>query len=189
MAPAKGGPVLSVTAEPADPTAFRAFGAFLEPPAVPGDRTQLGDWLEPVPGRALRCHLNRVPPSAAIPRVVQVERHPHAAQLFVPVGVTRYLVLVMPSDRSGAPDPSGTRAFVVPGTTGVAYRPGTWHAGIAALDEGGSFFVAMWRGGDDDDVFASVPPIDVEVPEGATTRGGSVGGGASGRRMDGGDHG
>ncbi len=189
MARGTGSPILSVIAEPAEPSAFRAFGAFLQPPPVPGDRNQLGDWLEPVPGRALHCHLNRVLPAGSTPRVVQVERHPHAAQLFIPVGVTRYLVVVMPSDRSGAPDPTGTRAFVVPGTTGVAYRPGTWHAGISALDEGGSFFVAMWRGGEDDDVFAPVPPMDVQVPEEAATRGAAGRGGASGGGMDEEDHG
>jgi ureidoglycolate lyase len=170
MARSTGSSVLSVTAKPADPAAFAAFGAFLAPPPVAGDRIQLGGWLEPVPGRALSCHMNRVPPADPSPRVEQVERHPHAAQLFIPVGVTRYLVLVMPSDGTGAPDPAGARAFVVPGTIGVVYRPGTWHAGISALDEGGSFFVAMWRGGDDD-VFASVPAIDIEVPGWAAAEG------------------
>ena len=98
-------------------------------------------------------------------RVDRVECHPHAAQLFVPVAVSRYLVVVMPSDETGAPDPARAEAYVVPGTTGVVYRPGTWHAGISVLDEEGSFLVAMWRGGEDDDVFVSVPTVEVGVPE------------------------
>ena len=96
-------------------------------------------------------------------------QHPHAPQLFLPIGVSRYLVTVMPSDDSGAPDPSGAIAFVVPGTTGIVYRPGAWHTGISSLDGEGSFAVMMWRGGEDDDVFADVEPL--EVGEAASTAG------------------
>lgn len=171
-----GNPGVSVAARPADPVAFAAFGAFLRPPATVGDRAQVGAWLEPVPGRVLHGHLNRVAPAGSSLSVDTVERHPHASQVFVPVGVSRYLVLVMPSDGTGAPDPARAEAFVVPGTTGVAYHPGTWHAGISVLDEEGSFFVAMWRGGEDDDVVVSVPPIEVTVPDPASGEPGRRGG-------------
>ena len=156
---------LSVTAGATDSVAFAEFGAFLEPPAAVGDRATFSEWLEPVSGRALCCHMNRVAPVGPSLTIDRVERHPHASQVFVPVGVSRYLVLVMPSSETGAPDHDRARAFVVPGNTGVAYSPGTWHAGISVLDEEGSFFVAMWRGGEDDDVFVSIPPIEVEFPE------------------------
>ena len=43
---------------------------------------------------------------------------------------------------------------------GVVYHPGTWHAGITVLDSEATFAVMMWRGGEDDDVFA---PIEVNV--------------------------
>ena len=36
------------------------------------------------------------------------------------------------------PDTEQAAAFVVPGTLGVAYHPGTWHAGIAVLDADGA---------------------------------------------------
>ena len=149
-----------------DAAAFAPFGAFLEPPAEVGQRSMFGHWLEAVPGRSQQCHVNRVAPSTLPIKVDQVERHPHAAQVFLPMGVSRYLVTVMPSDEAGAPDPGRALAVVVPGTLGVVYHPGTWHAGIAALDAEASFAVLMWRGGADDDVFASIPPIDVGYPHG-----------------------
>ena len=99
--------------------------------------------------------------------MTRVECHPHAGQLFLPIGVSRYLVTVMPADDTGGPDPTRALAFVVPGTVGVAYHAGTWHAGISALDTEASFAVLMWRGADDDDVFAPVSPIEVQAaPDG-----------------------
>jgi len=68
----------------------------------------------------------------------------------------------MPSDAAGSPDSAHGLAFVVPGTLGVVYRPGTWHAGIAVLDAEASFAVLMWRGEKDDDVFAAIPPIELQ---------------------------
>ncbi|HIL90987.1 MAG TPA: ureidoglycolate hydrolase [Gemmatimonadetes bacterium] len=145
-----------------DPSVFAPFGAFLEPPAGVGDRSMFSEWLEPVPGLSHQCHLNRVAPSTLPLTVKQVEHHPHAAQLFLPMGVSHYLVTVMPSDAVGSPDSAHALAFVVPGTLGVAYHPGTWHAGIAVLDAEASFAVLMWRGEKDDDVFAAIPPIELQ---------------------------
>ena len=152
-----------VVARAPDAEAFAPFGAFLEPPALVGDRAHFGEWLHPVSGRSQQCHLNRVAP-VSLPLVIdRVESHPHAAQIFLPMGVPRYLVTVMPSHETGAPDPARARAFVVPGTLGVVYRPGAWHTGISVLDGEGSFAVLMWRGGEGDDVFVHVPPIEVRA--------------------------
>ena len=141
---------------------FAPFGAFLEPPTEVGDRSIFSEWLKPVPGLSHQCHLNRVAPSTFPLTVDQVECHPHAAQVFLPLGVSRYLVTVMPSDVAGSPDSAHGLAFVVPGTLGVVYHPGTWHAGIAVLDAEASFAVLMWRGEKDDDVFAAIPPIELQ---------------------------
>jgi len=154
---------LTVTVRAPDAEAFAPFGTLLEPPVSVGGRSMFSEWLVPVPGRAPQYHLNRVAPTDLPVTIDRVERHPHAAQLFIPIGVPRYLVTVMPSDALGNPDPVRTQAFVIPGTMGVAYHPGTWHAGISVLDAEGSFAVMMWRGGDDDDDFASVAPIDVRA--------------------------
>ena len=163
-----------MTLMPRDPdfAAFAPFGAFLEPPAHVGERSIFSHWLEPVAGLSQQCHLNRVAPSTLPVTLDQVECHPHAAQLFLPMGeMSRYLVTVMPSDEAGAPDPAHALAFVVPGALGVVYHPGTWHAGIAVLDAEASFAVLMWRGGAEDDVFAPIPPIEVYPAGSAKSRG------------------
>jgi len=157
---------LTLMARAPDADAFAPFGSFLEPPAGAGERVMFSDWLAPVEGRMSHYHMNRVAPASLPVTVDRVERHPHAAQLFLPMGVSRYLVTVMPSDQAGDPDPARARAFVVPGTVGVAYHPGTWHAGISVLDADGSFAVLMWRGGDDDDAFASIAPTEVRAGHG-----------------------
>jgi len=161
---------VTLTARDPDPAAFASFGVFLQPPVGVGERSTFGQWLEPVPGLSQHCHLNRVAPSTLPFTLDRVERHPHAPQLFLPMGVSRYLVTVMPSDDGGAPDPVQALAFLVPGTVGVAYHPGTWHAGITVLDTEATFAVLMWRGGEEDDVFTPIPPLEVH-PAGSATRG------------------
>jgi ureidoglycolate lyase len=161
---------MAVTLRRPDDEAFAPFGAFIEPPSEVGLQSAFSGWLEPVPGASQHGYLNRVAPVALPVTVTRVERHPHAAQLFLPVGVARYLVTVMPPDETGAPDPTRALAFVVPGTVGVAYRPGTWHTGISVLDAEGSFAVMMWRGREEDDVFAQIAPIEVRMPHDVTGR-------------------
>jgi ureidoglycolate lyase len=150
-----------VVAGAPDPEAFSPFGSFITAPDDVGGRAHFESWLEPVPDRAPSYHLNRVAPTSLPVTVDRVERHPHAPQLFLPVGVSRYLITVMPSDAQGAPDPTRARSFEVPGTMGVAYRPGVWHAGISVLDAEGSFAVMMWRGEEGDDDFQAIAPLTV----------------------------
>lgn len=157
---------MTVTAGGPDPAAFAPFGTFIDAPARTGERRIYSDWLAPVTGLAPQVHTNRVLASALPLTVTRVERHPRAAQAFVPLQVTRYVVTVLPSDPAGRPDLARARAFVLPGTLGVAYRAGVWHAGITALDADASFVVLMWRGAADDDEFAAVPAL-VVLPAGA----------------------
>ena len=154
---------MHLTARDPDPVDFAPFGEFLQPPSAVGGRSMFSRWLEPVAGLSQQCHLNRVTASTLPMTVDRVECHPHASQLFLPVGVSRYLVTVMPSDEAGGPDFPSALAFLVPRTLGVVYHPGTWHAGITVLDVEATFAVLMWRGGEDDDVFASIPPLAVHV--------------------------
>ncbi len=146
-----------------DAAAFSAFGALIEPPALHGDRRLYSDWLTPVSGLALQFHINSVASSELPLTIRQVERHPNAAQIFLPLDVSRYLVTVMP-DRDGLPDPAGTLAMILPGTMGVIYRPGAWHMGVTVLDRDGRFAVLMWRGAADDDVFTPIAPLTIGAP-------------------------
>ena len=93
--------------------------------------------------------------------ITQLECHPHAAQCFVPLDVSRYLVTVAPSLADGTPDLSGMMSLILPGTVGVIYAPSVWHAGATVLDQPGGFAVLMWRGADDDDVFTDIAPVEL----------------------------
>lgn len=147
-----------------DAALFAPFGSFIDVPAHVGERRMYNEWLGPVGRLTPQFHTNRVAVSALPLRIDRVERHPHAAQVFLPLDVSRYVVTVMAADAAGAPDPASVRAFLLPPTLGVAYRAGVWHAGITALDRVASFAVLMWRGRPDDDVVATVSPIAVSAP-------------------------
>ena len=112
---------MSLVPRPPDPVAFAPFGAFIDPPEEFGERAFFSDWLEPVPSRVQQCHVNRVARTALPLSLDLVECHPHAAQVFIPMGeVSRYLVVVMPSSSAGGPDITGAEAFIVPGSRGVS---------------------------------------------------------------------
>lgn len=155
-----------------DAALFAPFGEFIDVPAQVGVRRMYSEWLSPVSGMALQFHTNRVAASTLPLRVDRVERHPHAAQLFLPLVVSRYVVTVMAADAAGAPAPASARAFLLPPTLGVVYRTGVWHAGMTALDSDASFAVVMWRGAADDDVFAAIPPVVVDAPAAVASSGG-----------------
>jgi ureidoglycolate lyase len=163
---------MTLIARAPDAAAFAPYGALVEPPAAPGDRRMFSDWLSPVEGLALQFHINCVSPSDLPLTLAQVERHPHAAQAFIPMDVSRYLVAVMPSRPDGQPDPARALCFVMPGTLGIVYRPGAWHAGVTVLDRPGHFAVLMWRGAVDDDVMYPLAPrlIDLALLDQTGTR-------------------
>jgi len=153
---------MRIAAEPMDRDAFEPFGAFVDHPATIGERRFFSDWLgSDAMAAAPVLHTNAVAASALPVTINKVERHPNAAQIFLPLDVSRYLVTVMPSRADGGPDQQGARSFVVPGTIGTVYRRGVWHVGMTALDRRAHFAVLMWRGTSDDDVFADVPVLVV----------------------------
>jgi ureidoglycolate lyase len=158
-----------------DAALFAPYGAFVDVPAQVGVRRIYSEWLAPVPGLVPQFHTNRVAPSALPLTIDRVERHPHAAQVFLPLDVGRYVVTVMAADAAGAPDPASARAFLLPATLGVVYRAGVWHAGMTVLDAAASFGVMMWRGAADDDVFAAIPPVVVVAPAPVDAAGGARG--------------
>ncbi|PJE27972.1 ureidoglycolate lyase [Pseudooceanicola antarcticus] len=149
-----------------DDAAFAPFGEFVKPPAVSERRAFYSAHFDPRPETAAPVvHVNRVAPSVLPLVCAGVERHPHAAQCFVPMDVSRYVVMVMPSDENGDPVPAAAQGFLVPGNRGVIFRPMVWHMGACVLDRDGNFVVMMWRGGPGaDDEFRSIPPVTLMEP-------------------------
>lgn len=149
-----------------DGEAFAAFGALIEPPRMVGERRFFSSWLgaehescDPV------LHVNHVAEYALPLQLDSLEKHPHAAQAFVPLDVSRYIVTVAPSDPDGRPLIEDLHAFIVPGNRGVIYRRDVWHGSARVLDRAGSFAVLMWRGATDDDVFVPIEPVMLALQE------------------------
>lgn len=150
----------AITPEPLhDEAAFAPFGAIIAPPAEYGSRCFYSDWLGGDESLSPVFHVNSLPQTLLPCEIRKLERHPHAAQGFVPLDVERYLVTVAPSKSDGSPDLDAVRSFVVPGNRGVIYGRGVWHAGASVLDRPGAFAVLMWRGSSSDDEFTAIAPI------------------------------
>jgi ureidoglycolate lyase len=71
--------------------------------------------------------------------VARLERHREAAQVFLPLGDHRFIVVVAPG--LDAPDWDGVRAFITAPGQGVALKRATWHHGLVALGDGDRFAV------------------------------------------------
>jgi ureidoglycolate lyase len=142
------------------PEDFAPFGALIDRPTEAGQRQFYSTWLGG-DGIAPVFHVNHVPAASLPVTLSKLERHPHAAQCFLPLDVSRYLVTVAPSLPDGAADLAGLRSFLLPGNLGVIFARGVWHAGASVLDRAGAFAVLMWRGAPDDDVFAEIPPTQL----------------------------
>ncbi|PVH29389.1 ureidoglycolate lyase [Pararhodobacter oceanensis] len=99
-------------------------------------------------------------------RITQAERHPHSAQMFVPMFVASYLVIVW----EGHPDASAARGFIGGPEDLVIYHPGVWHHGIIALGTRGRFASTMWRvpGGSDVEFLTLETALHAQVGEGVS---------------------
>lgn len=119
---------------------IRNGGAVLTKSPVPFEHDDL------VPDHALEFYQVRA--EGATLTAVQAERHPHSSQMFVPISVENYLVLVWKDHPETGVVPE---AFVAGPEDVVIYRPGVWHHGIIALGRDGLFASTMWktRGGMD----------------------------------------
>lgn len=122
-----------------------------------------------VPGAGageLRFWVSHVEPVATTPlSIMRLERHPYAAQTFIPLKIARWIVIVAPHRPDGFPDDSGMRAFLAAPGQGVSYRRGTWHHGTTVLDAPAQFAVLMWRraAGDDDEFHDLAAPIELDT--------------------------
>ena len=159
---------MRIVALPLTAEAFKPFGAVLEGTHAPG-RTYLSDTL--ANGRAhapVSLAVATVVPKATFPLDVKVlERHEHSSQTFIPLQVSRYLVLATLDAPGGGPDLSRLRAFVARAGQGVTYAMGTWHHPLTVLDGPASFAVLMWRDGTagDEEFVPVTTPLTIDLPQ------------------------
>lgn len=154
---------MDVRLEPISPQAFAGLGELLdEPNPAPRQNTAafLRNLREKVPANVA---LIRAEPFAFEP-VAVMERHRYSTQLFVPLDVDAFVVLV--AGGGAAPDLGSLRAFRVDGRQAINYLPGTWHMGMATLGRSGVFAMLIHEDGSADDCdFCSVPPIRIRTDE------------------------
>ena len=157
----------TIVAEPLTAEAFKPFGAVLEGPPTPG-RVYVSETLANGRAHAPVClSVATVEPKKDLPlRVTVLERHEHSSQTFVPLSVSRYLVLATLDAPGGGPDLTRLRAFVARGGQGVTYAMGTWHHPVTVLDAPASFAVLMWRDGTsaDEEFVPVTTPLTIVVP-------------------------
>ena len=103
--------------------------------------------------------VSRVQAAPAGPIEIRLmERHRYAAQSFVPLTDSPYLVVVAPAGADDLPDMARLEAFLATGSQGVCYRVGAWHHGLTVLRGPAEFLVLMGQTGrGDDDEFWQAP--------------------------------
>jgi ureidoglycolate lyase len=157
----------TIATEPLTATAFAPFGQVIEQPA---------DFRRVYFSDALANSRQAAKPSLSLTHArplatpelaaVKMERHEFSSQSFVPIDVSRYLVIVAPHGADGRPDPARLKAFVARGDQGVTYAMNVWHHPSTALDRPARFAVFMWLdGGSGDEEFVDLPaPITITFP-------------------------
>ena len=137
---------------PPTPEAFAPFGHIIMRPERLGQRLDaltLDNW-RPHARPTLRTSMSA---PAELPIVVRaMERHRFSSQSFVPIDVSRILVVVAPHAADGGPDMMQARAFIFGGDQGVHYNADTWHYQMSPLDRPALYAVVMCRDGTTDDI-------------------------------------
>lgn len=123
-----------IPAEPLDAAEFEEFGEVISHYAEEG-RHFIETAFE-INGLAAspRLWVNVVPATLGPEvSVTYLERHPHSAQSFIPLGFASCIAIVSPAGQDGRPDIASMRAFVLGPGQGICYRRGTWHHGFVSM--------------------------------------------------------
>jgi len=153
--------------EPLTPAGFAPYGEVLAPPPQNGRvyfDAGLGDRR---PAAQASLSMIRLPPLAPpAMHVRELERHEFSSQSFVPLSVSRWLIVVAPPANGGGPDGARAQAFVAGPGQGITFHIGTWHHGLTVLDREAEFSIFMWRdGGAGDEEFVTLAtPLEIAVP-------------------------
>lgn len=72
-------------------------------------------------------------------RITKLERHRQASQVFIPLGMHRFVVVVAPGRET--PDWEQVTAFLTSPGQGISLHRGTWHHSLVALNDADRFAV------------------------------------------------
>jgi ureidoglycolate lyase len=160
---------MKIIAEPLTEKAVAPYGDVLAAPAEFG-RAYFDEGLRTSRSTAWpSLSVSHVRPLPSLPLEAKVmERHEFSSQSFLPLDVSRWIVVVAPSGADGGPDPSRAVAFLVGPGPGVTYHANTWHHPLTILDRPARFAVVMWRDGTrtDEEFRTLAAPFTVELPGG-----------------------
>lgn len=160
---------MNILARPLTAQAFASYGQVLHAPGVEAVRMERAAELDN--RRADRARPNlaivRYNPKVLPLRAVLWERHPQSTQSFIPMDVSRYLILVCPATAEGTPDVARIDAFVAQPRQGVSYNANVWHHGMAALDRPGVFANLIWQDGTEADCefCSAVQEVEISVAQ------------------------
>jgi len=159
--------VQRIACTPLTAAAFASFGQVIERPADFG-RVYFSDAL--ANGRSSAkpsLSLSKARPlTSSLLEATKMERHEFSSQSFMPLDVSRYLVIVAPHGDDGRPDSARLQAFLARGDQGVTYGMNVWHHPLTVLDRPATFAIFMWLdGGRGDEEFVDLPaPVAVDFP-------------------------
>ncbi len=159
-----------IPAEPLCPESFLPFGQVLESPTE-CSRAFYNEAIENARVNAkVNLSIASITPLSKFPfEIQQMERHPWSSQTFIPMKVSRYLIIVAPDGTEGEPNMDEARAFLASGGQAITYRRAVWHHGMTVLDETATMAVLMWcdgGNGDGDEEFVDIiPPFNVGLPD------------------------
>jgi ureidoglycolate lyase len=158
---------MKIIAEPLTEKAFAPYGDVL---AAPGEfgRAYFDEGLRTSRATAWpSLSVSLVRPLPRLPLEAKVmERHEFSSQSFLPLDVSRWIVVVAPPAADGGPDPTRAVAFLVGPGQGITYHANTWHHPLTILDRPARFAVVMWRDGTrtDEEFRTLMTPFTVELP-------------------------
>lgn len=157
-----------ITLEPISAAAFAPYGDLLLAPSTPPRQNHAARIANA--RREARANLALIrsePCDWRIP-LCRLECHPDSNQLFLPLDVGRYIVVVAPN-ADGKPDETELRGFEVPGMVGINYHPGAWHAHMTTDTEPGIFAMLVYEDGTERDcLFAPIRQTWLTSPSDAT---------------------
>jgi len=153
------------------PAAFAPFGSLIDAASVKPEAINDGTTMRHADLAALDLRGSERDPVIGIYvasarrfplRIAKLERHRRAAQVFLPLGRHRFVIVVAPVTET--PEWAALRAFVTTPGAGVALRRGCWHHGLIALGDGDRF--AVIEGGDyreDTEEVAAPRPFELSM--------------------------
>ena len=139
---------MTIVAKPLTPEEFAPYGdVLISPPDFGRIYYDQGlATLRPTARPSLAVSHAKFLPTLPLNATV-MERHEFSSQSFVPLDVSRWLVIVAPPGADGGPDTARAMAFLAGPGQGIPYHAGTWHHPLTLLDRPGRFAVFMWRDG------------------------------------------